>query len=197
MAKTKWGRFIERKATEKVFAKAWRRAQRIRQMVEEEVGDFFPDVVDSGIDQDSAPNLGKFTPRWAQLSESWEDQKGFDSFYFHKGELERALLRKNPTTTFGRPQVFLNFGGRSIKVNAGEPPVKYEGQKLTDMYIQVIPFPKIQNAQGSAEELVAGGNPEIFFKLTGAHGQFQRPLILPFTQWYIHVKIRDVMRRAK
>lgn len=193
----KWEAAIIRKGNDKIWAKAWRRAQKIRDKVEDGLVDFFKVVAGEGINVSEPPQLGDYTPDWAPLSASWTKSKGHDDFYFHKGALESALLRKNTSATFGRPQVFLSYeGGAEVKVNAGKAAGKYKGEKMTNLHVRVVPFPKM-TAWGSAEELTAGENEKMLYKLTGPRGSFTRPLISPFAQWYIHVQVARIMRKVK
>lgn len=190
-----WAQTIKSAGTNLIWRRAWRRAQNIRAQVEKITEHFFQEMVTVGVDVEGPPDLGAYTPVWAPLSDDWADRKGSENFYFYKGDLERALLRKSTQGVFGRPQVFLHFDGLTVKVNAGVPPGKYQGSRLTNMTIRVVPFPRAQGPY-EAELLVAGENPEVYGKLTGGPHAPYRGLVTPFVEWYTHVKIRNAIRNS-
>lgn len=193
-----WGETILKAGNRKLFRYSWRLAQKIRAKVETLTEHFFEELVTIGIGVDAAPNLAQFTPTWEPLSDSWEERKGHGDFFFDKGDLERALLRKSTQGIFGRPQVYLDFNGNVVKINAGESPAKYDGQPLTGLAVRVVPFPRIDASDArSPEELVAGENSTIYFALISAGTPFNRPLVSPFVLWYTHVKIRNAIKGLK
>lgn len=193
-----WANAIKARGAQLIYNAAWRRAQKLRAAVERAVDHVFQEMVTVGIDVLDAPDLGAYTPHWEPLSDSWEARKGFDEFYFHTGALEQALLGKNTQRQLGRPQVFLEWPGKSIKVHAGQPAAKYEDELPAAYYVRVLPFPRLDSVQGDvgAAGLVATPGTETFYKLVGPHGLDQRPLISPFLQWWIHIRMKRIMKGA-
>ena|SRR3990167_8954279 len=187
-----WDRFIKRRAVDTVFRAAWRRGQHIRLRAERISRQFFRELVTVGIDVPGAPRLGRFTPHWEPLSNSWLDRKDNDLFYFDTGALERSLLRKSTDGVFGRPAVTLRFEGRTIRVTASPPPKKYAGASGPFTLI-LTPFPRIA-ALTHVEDVVATPGSKTFFKLINPKGNYLRPLVSPFMQWYIHVKMKAALR---
>lgn len=189
-----WANAVERAANQQLFLTAWKRGQRVRARVEEMAKTFFQELANRGTNVLAPPELGKYTPVWEPLSEEWADEKGHDAFFYDTGAFQRALLAKDPTTVFGRPQVFLDWEGGSRKITASNLSIKWQGQKLAGLKIRVIPFPKWGNGE-SAEELVAGGtNNYIWWVLGSPRGRWERPLLTPFVSWWIHGKLRSAMR---
>ncbi len=197
----KWSRAIERRAAAILMTTAWRKAQKLRQYLEHLTVGFFEELVSVGLDTEGPPSLGIYTPNWEPLSENWAARKGHDNFYYATGALERTLLRKSTVGVFGRPQVFLDFGGRSVKVTAAAPAPKYEQVLARGLSIRMIPFPRLGQdgdiSTGEPEELVSGGNSTVYYKLSNPKHTFQRPLVSPFIQWYLHDKIRKAVRNLK
>jgi hypothetical protein len=192
-----WADSLQRRGSQATFNQAWRRAQRLRAAVEKATQYVLKEMVTAGIDVAGPPQLGEFTPVWTPLSDSWEAKKGFDEFYFHKGDLEDALMGKNVQRQLGRPQVFLEWPGKSLKVNAGSPPKKYKDALPKEFYVRAVPFPRLSDA-GADEAAVVGliAEPEskTFYKLLGPHGLEGRPLVGPFLQWWLHVRLKGIMR---
>lgn len=190
-----WDGFIKRRAAEAVFDQAWKRAQRVRakaeKLAEKLAENFFKELVHVGINVPGPPALGRFTPHWEPLSNSWLDQKfPEDNFYFESGALERALLAKSTQNIFGRPQVDLVFQGKRLRVNANDPAKKYGGAR-GPFKIVLRPFPRAFGQ--TAEAAVARPGSETFFKLMNPRGHYFRPLVTPFLRWYVHTKMRSAL----
>jgi hypothetical protein len=192
-----WDGVILNAGNSTIWRKAWRMAQRVRARIEKITEHFFEELTTVGVDVFEPPELGKYTPDWEPLSESWTDRKGHGNFFFDRGDLERSLLRKSTQGVFGRPQVFLEFDGSVVKVNAGSPAKKYSGQSLRGLKIRAVPFPRLwTDGPRSPEELIAAENDTLYFKLTSAGSPFNRPLVSPFVEWFTHVKVRKAMKEA-
>src|SRR4051812_15802638 len=113
-----WEDAITQQASAMLYAEAWDLGLAIRARVEDLTQHFFEELVTVGIDVAGPPNLGEFTPYWEPLTEKWIEQKGHDMFYEFTGGLQRTLLRKSTIGIFGRPQVFLSWGGDMEQVVA-------------------------------------------------------------------------------
>jgi hypothetical protein len=187
-----WDTFVLTKSRQSLFNGAWRRAQRVKRNVERLVKNFFVELTTVGIGVPGPPRLGRFTPHWEPLSDSWIERKGHDDFYFHTGALEQALRRKSTDGIFGTPVVRLNFSGHSVKVTSLSPPKKYSDSD-GPFTLQVTPFPKVTSLD-DVEAVVAEPGTKTFFKLINPRGNSFRPLVSPFTAWYIHTKIRNALR---
>lgn len=182
---------IEVKVDRAMFITAWRRGQKLREQVTELMSDFFITLSNIGIDVAGPPDLGRYTPAWKPLSQSWIDRKGGDeNFYFDEGKLQEDLLRRKPQRLFGRPVVWLAYNGSSaIKVNAGPPPAKYNLGRVTREYELIYtPYPRVQDFEDV--EMIFGDESMIRYKLSNYKGGKDRPLLTPFAQWYLHIFLK-------
>lgn len=186
-----WDTSLASRAREVTFAGAWKRAQQIKAKIEKLAAGLFQELVTVGIGVMGPPRLGQFTPVWEPLTTAWLERKMNPEFFLNTGALEQELLGKSTSAIFGNPVVQMQVGARTLKVTAAPPPAKY-GDVKGPFKLTVIPFPKLTDVW-HAEDLVATPGSKTFFKLINPDGKYLRPLVSPFVQWYIHVKIKKAL----
>lgn len=189
-----WVNSIRAKAEDLVFKAAWRKGQKLRLALDEAVIHIFQELVTVSVDVLRAPDLGSASVTWRPLSDSWIERKGgMEEFYFHTGELEQTLLSKDgqELRILGRPQVFLDVGGQSLKITSIKPPKKYKGMPMAGLKIRAIPFPKLDSAVwGAVEGLVFEEGSKDWWKIMGG----QRWMMTPFFRWWIKVRTKRIIK---
>lgn len=168
----------------------------------------------------AAPELGDFTPKWKSLSlnASYRSKKiregrSPNEFYSFTGRLQRSLLQSKAVNAFGTPVVTIGTGGTYRSQTIYQNPKtgggitssgknfsldKIKAQKITKT-ISVNLFPDVKENLKSGGKLGFEGeyvSDKIAMKLTNYRGMRNRPILIPFMNWWLNVKATQIIRNT-
>lgn len=195
------------------------RVIKLRQALTRLQATFFTVLASKIIGVTKAPDLGMYTPVWTPLSTksyaTKKKKKGFENqFYRFTGNLARSLSRMKADTRFGNPSVIQSTGGiynnqriydnpnSNSAITPKGKPFSLDKIKIPKKTVSIDMFPKIDslleamNVMPQTKENEDGKTKaSVAMKLTNCRGLSQRPILVNFMKWWIHVEAKAIVER--
>jgi hypothetical protein len=149
-------------------------------------------------DVEKAPDLGKWTPFWAPLSNHYTDRKGHDNFYFYEGKMA-GFFPKNALSYFGKPLVAFQQGALFRRAQKKFVPPKTVKELSQPSKLVIDVYPKVITALADptlAWDLFRHKNPEFYYRVTNYQGSRDRDIVGPYMLWWLNVKVKAEIKRV-